>query len=231
MERSKEQIIQKINTYHFDPLILFNDLLEFVRKDGIPNAELVAFCAHWLLLEECDQDDELREHCPEFFAIKKSEHVDAFMQDSGIQKLIDISSELNNTRTSFSYRDEFCELCPLDKSLRNEFCTKDRHDSLQHLDKPLIQRLKALYETGYDLFLQSCFDYSNNPSFAYCLATTFLKGCKMTTNQRTILFEKTKKYLSETEANQFENIDSKLGSDIETINIETDKKESIDSEE
>lgn len=230
MGRSKEQILQKINTYHFDPLIMFNDILEFVRKDGIPNAELIAFCTHWLFLEECLQDEELRAKCPEFFTIKKTKHVDSFMQDSGIQKLIDISSELFNTRTSFSFRDEFCELCPLDKSLRNEFCTKYRHASLQKLDKTLIQRLKVLYETGYDLFLQSCFDYSNNPSFAYCLATTFLKGCKMTSNQRAIILEKTKNYLSETEAKQYENIASNIESDIETINI-TENKESIDTKE
>ncbi len=187
----------------------------------MPNAELIAFCAHWLLLDKCFHDDVILNNCQEFFKTKKTKIVETFMAVPGIQRLIDLGSELFDIRTSFSYRDEFCELCPLDKSLRNDFCSKYRQDALQMLKKDLIKRLKLLYETGYNLFLQSCFLLSNNPSYAYCLATTFLKGCKMTPNQRSIIMEKTKNFLLKTKKKGFENSEFQNYLDIETINIET----------
>ncbi len=195
-DKNKEIIQKKIKLYHLDPMILFSYILEFVKQAEMPNAELIAFCAHWRLLDKCLHDNMICNNCQEFFKLKKTKIVETFMGIPGIQRLIDLGSELFDTHTSFSYWDEFCELCPLEKSLRSDFCSKYRQDALQMLTKDLIQRLKIFYEMGYDLFFQSCFELSKNPSFAYCLATTFLKGCKMAPNQRPIIIEKTKYFLS-----------------------------------
>lgn len=229
--RNREEIQKKIKLYHLDPMILYSYILEQVKKVEMPNAEFIAFCAHWHLLDQCLHDDVIRNNCQEFFKLKKTKIVETFMGIPGIQRLIDLGSELFDTQTSFSYRDEFCELCPLDKSLRNDFCLKYRQDALQILTKDLIQKLKSFYETGYDLFLHSCFKLSNNTSFAYCLATTFLKGCKMTINQRSIIMEKTKYFLSKTKKINIEDPALQNDLDLETISIETENQNRTNKKE
>ncbi|MFQ6125813.1 MAG: hypothetical protein ACE5R6_14590 [Candidatus Heimdallarchaeota archaeon] len=47
----KDELLTKHKIYSRNPTILYDDLLQLVQKEGAPNAELVAFCACWMLFE------------------------------------------------------------------------------------------------------------------------------------------------------------------------------------
>ncbi len=216
-KKLSKNIQTMINLSKFDSMILFDNILDFVREIGIPNTEIIAFCSYWLLLDRCYSDKRIHNNCQEFFKNQKTDIVNNFIENSGIAKIIDISSTLSDTKTTFSYRDEFCSICPLDRSLRNEFCVKYRQKALQKLDNTLIQQLKVQYEVGYDLFLNSCFDLTNNPGFAFCLATTFLKGIKLTSNQSSIIMKRTKQILFKVTQNELNLIQNPQNFDLDAI--------------
>ncbi len=216
-KKSSKNIQSMINLSKFDSMILFDNVLEFVREIGIPNTEIIAFCSYWIILDRCYNDKRIRKNCQEFFKNKKINIVNNFIENSGITKIIDISSTLSDTKTTFSYRDEFCLICPLDRSLRNEFCVKYRQKALQKLDNTLIQQLKVQYEVGYELFLDSCFNLTNNPCFAFCLATTFLKGIKLTSDQSSIIMKITKQILFKVTHNELNLIQNPQNFDLDAI--------------
>jgi len=180
-------------------------LCQFTLKKGVDDAELVAFCAHWILMERCRTNSTLGKSCAGLWEQGREALVARFVGMPEIQKLLTVGKTLfkrdSETSPAFSLRDRFCKICPLDKPLRDWFCMQYRQKAVQQLmqNPELEQRLEELVQIDFRKFLEACFDVvsKNNPGASSCLATAFLKRKKLSERQRTILLEKAQKFLTE----------------------------------
>lgn len=193
-KKTKAELHTRLNHYSTYPQIVFKEIRELAAQKKVPAPELTAFCAHQIILKRCKADPVISEHCRTLFSKEPREIAYQFVDD-GIREILNLR-HFYDTPTTFSHKDEFCLLCPLDRSLRNDFCHKYRKSALDLLKDPVQTReLKAAYQLGFDFFLSRLFEVSKNPSFAFCLGTTILRGVHITANQKRILKEKMETFL------------------------------------
>ncbi|MFQ5821221.1 MAG: helicase HerA domain-containing protein, partial [Candidatus Heimdallarchaeota archaeon] len=108
----------------------------------------------------------------------------------------DLNAILKHSRPKFTFRDEFCDLCTLEKSLRDIFCISYRERIIEDLSDPeVLNPLKTKFDQGYDLFLAHCFQQSKNPAVNMCNVATFLSFIHLSTKQQQILFEITRNFI------------------------------------
>ncbi len=204
---NKGQLRSMLKLYPQHPETLYQGLLTFIQQqkgdNAVSNPELVAFCAHWCLFEMACTSKTTMAVCQDLLTMGEEELVRHLVDLPGVKRLLTLGTQLlDMTRTAFSIHDAFCGLCPLEKGLREMFCARYRDKAFTLLqDEPLLQRLQRAYNTEYRLFLQTCFDelISKNPSVCYCLATSFLRGVRITPKQRQVLIEQTETFLAKQE--------------------------------
>ena len=192
-----------LKLYPMDPLILYEKLRTFAYKKGVEDAELVAFCAHWGLMERCRTNSTLGKTCTELWEQGREALVTQFVAIPEIQELLTVGKTVfkpgSKTHPAFSLRDSFCAACPLDKALREDFCMKYRQKAVQQLidDPELEQQLEELVQIDFQKFFEACFEAvsKKNSGASYCLATAFLKRKWLSERQRAILLEKAQKIL------------------------------------
>lgn len=146
-------------------------------NEGLDDPELVAFCALWILMERCMTDPKMGKSYRELFKLGR-EHLVAILTDfPKIQDLLAVSRMFYEQGPkygpAFSLRDHLCEGCPLEKGLRDLFCSKYRQEAARELGKEGVeQRLWEAYHTDFRQFLTVCFEAMSwtNLSASYCLA-------------------------------------------------------------
>lgn len=193
-KKTKVELHTRLNHYSTYPQIVYKEILELAQQKKVPAPELTAFCAHQIILKRCKADPVISERCKVFFSKEPREIAHIFVDDE-IREILNLR-HFYDAPTTFSHKDEFCLVCPLDRSLRNDFCHKYRKSALDLLKDPVQTReLKAAYQLGFDFFLSRLFEISKNPSFAFCLGTIILRGVHITVNQKRILKEKMETFL------------------------------------
>ncbi len=203
----KGELRTLLKLYPQHPGTLYQELLTFIQQqkgaNAVSNPELVAFCAHWCLFEMASASKTTSAVCQDLLKMGPEKLVRLLADLPEIQRLLTLGAQLlDTTRTAFAIHDAFCGLCPLEKGLREMFCARYRQKAFDKLqDEPLLLRLQRAYNTEYRLFLQTCFDelISKNPSVCYCLATSFLRGVRITPKQREVLIEQTEAFLAKLE--------------------------------
>jgi len=207
-QTKKDIILTKLKHYPRNPTILYNALLELVTKAEEPGAELLAFCGHWALLEWCANHQTLGPQAARVFALGREQLVARLVGEPEKSRVLDRSRKLTGGKFGagprFSPWDTFCNICPLEQGLRESFCLKYREEAnlaLEEADQ--WQRLTAAYKSSFRRLLEVCFapiveGTSANPSFCYCLTTTFLKGeVGLTKAQRAVLLDQAQQFLAE----------------------------------
>jgi len=205
-EKTKKMDLQALlKLYPMDPLILYEQLRQYTLKQGVDNAELVAFCAHWGLLDRGRGNAKMGKTYAELWEQGPEALVAQLVALPEIQELLAIGKTLfksgSEVRPAFFLRDRFCEVCPLDKPLRDDFCLKYRQMAVQQLmnDPKLEQHLEELNQIDFQKFLAACFEIVSmeNPGASFCLATAFLKRKNLSNRQQAILLEKAQNFLTE----------------------------------
>jgi len=208
--RTKKADLQtKLKLYPLSPRILYNELWKWATQEEVPNPDLIAFCAHWILLERCATTPTVAKHCGALFEMRRKWLIEQLVELPDITGLLAIAQEHFGRGPAeipeFPPTVRFCELCPLEIARRETVCAISRHDAFRLLrDEELRKQLGVAKGHSFHRLLEECFDptFSQNPRFSYCLATTFLRGIELSEWDRGDFFASAKAFLAEFAARQ-----------------------------